>query len=144
MGRLLFLILAGFSLCASAEDFVAVGDAPAVLYDAPSGKANKLFILGPHYPLEAIVVLANWVKVRDNGGNLLWIEKEKLGQGHYVLVNVPLADIRQSASDAAPLAFQAKTGVLLDVTGVPADGWIPVHHPDGQSGYVKASQVWGG
>ncbi len=143
MSRLPFLILALASAGAFAQDYVSVGDAPAVLYDAPSAKANRIFILSPHYPLESVVALANWVKVRDNNGRLLWVEKDKLGSAHYVMVSAPLADVRQQASEQAPLAFQAKTGVLLEVTGS-RDGWIAVRHADGQSGFVKAGQVWGG
>lgn len=127
-----------------AQDFVAVGEQPAILYDAPSERANKLFVVSPHYPLETVVSLANWVKVRDNNGKLAWVEKSLLGQTHYVMVNVPFAEIRQTASDQAPLVFQAKAGVLLDVTGSSNNGWIAVRHQDGQSGFVKASQVWGG
>lgn len=141
---LLFLCMVGFSGGAFAVDFVSVGDQPAILYDAPSGKANKLLVVSSHYPLEAVVTLAHWVKVRDNNGNLLWVDKSLLGQAHYVMVTVPLADVRQAASDQAPLVFQAKTGVLLDVDEAASNGWIKVHHQDGQSGYVKASQVWGG
>lgn len=146
MSRILpvFLFLMGVSGGALAQDFVSVGDQPAILYDAPSMKAKRVFVLGPHYPLEAVVSLANWVKVRDNNGKLLWIERSMLGGKHYVMVSVPVADIRQSASDDAPLAFQAKTGVLLQVSAAPVNGWIAVQHQDGQGGYVKASQVWGG
>ncbi len=84
------------------------------------------------------------MKVRDNNGKLAWVGKALLGGTHYVMVTSPLADIRQAASDQSPLVFRAKTGVLLDVSGNPDNGWIAVHHQDGQSGYVKASQVWGG
>ncbi|HQT26315.1 MAG TPA: SH3 domain-containing protein [Burkholderiales bacterium] len=144
MKRLVLLLLFGFWKAASAQDFVSVGDKPAVLYDAPSLKANKLFILGPHYPLEETVVLKHWVKVRDSKGRLFWIEKPFLGQNRYLMVTAPVADVRQAASDDAPLAFQATTGVLLQVTAAPLNGWIAVTHQDGQSGFVKASQVWGG
>ena len=163
MRRLIPLLLAGFCGLAHAQNFVSVGDLPAVLYDAPSMKANKLFVLSPHYPLQAVVVLEHWVKVRDQQGKLFWVEKASLGQPRYVMVAVPLADVRHSPDDSAPLVFQAKTGVLLEVAPQPpspqpqsqpqpqpqsqpqpATGWIAVQHPDGQSGYVKASQVWGG
>ncbi len=144
MRRLIPLLLAGFCGLAHAQNFVSVGDLPAVLYDAPSMKANKLFVLSPHYPLEQMVVLKNWVKVRDKSGKLFWVEKSLLGDKHYALVSVPVADIRQAASDDSPLVFQAKNGVLLEISAAPANGWIGVQHQDGQGGFVKASQVWGG
>ncbi len=140
----LLAFLIGYSAAALAQEFVSVGDQPAILYDAPSLKAKKLFVLSPHYPLERAVVLAKWVKVRDNNGKLFWVEKSSLSDKHYVMVSVPLADIRQSASIDAPLVFQAKEKVLLNISAAPANGWIGVAHQDGQSGFVKASQVWGG
>ena len=144
MSRIVFLLLFGFCGAALAQDFVSVGDQPAILYDAPSMKAKKLFVLSPHYPLEKMVVLKNWVKVRDKTGKLFWVEKSLLGDKHYALVSVPVADIRQAASDDSPLVFQAKNGVLLEISVPPANGWIGVQHQDGQGGFVKASQVWGG
>ena len=140
----LLAFLAGYAAAAAAQEFVSVGDGPAILFDAPSLKAKRLFVLSPHYPLEKVVVLASWVKVRDNNGNLFWVEKSALGDKHYVMVSVPVADVRQSASPDAPLVFQAKEKVLLGISSAPANGWIGVLHQDGQGGYVKASQVWGG
>jgi flagellar basal body rod protein FlgF len=42
------------------------------------------------------------------------------------------------------VVFEAQRGVLLEVSGPAADGWLPVRHRDGQSGYVRSVQVWGG
>ena len=60
-----------------------------------------------------------------------------------VMVNVPLAQVRQSADEGAPLAFQAQQTVLLELVEPVAGGWLHVKHRDGQSGYVKVAQVWG-
>ena len=59
------------------------------------------------------------------------------------LVKVRLADIRQAANEAAPLAFQAEQNVLLDLNELTGTGWARVTHRDGQSGYVRLNQVWG-
>ena len=161
MKRLVLLLLIVFCGVSRASDFVSVGDQPAVLFDAPSMKANKLFVLSPHYPLQAVVTLEHWVKVKDQNGKLFWVEKSSLGQNHYVMVSAPVADVRQSASDDSPLVFQAKQGVLLEVSSSPppspqpqsqpaaqasppAVDWLSIRHQGGQSGFVKASQVWGG
>jgi len=40
--------------------------------------------------------------------------------------------------------FRAQRGVALEVTAPPGAGWITVRHSDGQTGYVRVSQVWGG
>lgn len=128
---------------ACAAEFRSVADSAAVLYDAPSLKARKLQILGRNYPVEVVVVVEGWVKVRDAGGELSWIEAKSLSERRTVMVKVRLADIRQSASDAAPLAFQAEQNVLLDLVELTGTGWARVAHRDGLSGFVRLNQVWG-
>ena len=60
-----------------------------------------------------------------------------------VIVTAAVADARQAASDAAALVFRAQRGVALDVAEPAAGGWIRVRHAEGQTGYIKISQVWG-
>ena len=132
--------------CAPGEaaDFRSVADNAAVLYDAPSVKAKKLHILGRHYPVEAVVVVEGWIKIRDASGALAWVEARNLSEHRTVMVKVRLADIRQAANEAAPLAFQAEQNVLLDLVELTGTGWVRVTHRDGQSGSVRLNQVWGG
>jgi SH3-like domain-containing protein len=128
----------------AAPPFTAVGDKPAILYDGLSTKANRNFILSRHYPLEILVKLDKWTKVRDGDGTVGWVENSVLGDRHHVQVSAHSADVRSMPSPAAPVVFEAQRGVLLEVSGPAADGWLPVRHRDGQSGYVRSVQVWGG
>ena len=128
---------------AQAAEFRSVADNAAVLYDAPSIRAKKLHILGRHYPVEAVVVVEGWIKIRDASGELAWVEARNLSEHRTVMVKVRLADIRQAANDAAPLAFQAEQNVLLDLVELTGTGWARVTHRDGQSGYIRLNQVWG-
>ncbi len=128
---------------AAAADFRSVADNAAVLYDAPSTKAKKLHVIGRGYPVEIVVVVAGWTKIRDAGGELTWIESGNLSERRTLMVKVKLAEIRQSAADNAPLAFQAQQNVLLDLLELTGTGWARVAHRDGQSGYIRLSQVWG-
>jgi len=128
---------------AGAADFRSVADNAAVLYDAPSAKAKKLYVIGRNYPVEIVVVLEGWTKVRDAGGELAWIATKSLSERRTVMVKVRLADIRQAAADGAPLAFQAEQHVLLDLVEMTGTGWARVTHRDGQSGYIRLNQVWG-
>ena len=78
-----FGLLAGLLLCygaAVALDFRSVGDAAAILYDAPSTKAQKLFVLSRDYPVEIVVKLEGWTKVRDDTGEFAWIENHQLSE----------------------------------------------------------------
>jgi SH3-like domain-containing protein len=128
---------------ASAAEFRAVATAPGVLYDAPSEKAKKLYVLSPGYPVEIIVTLEKWVKVRDAEGMLNWITLDALTSQRTLMVNVPLADIRQAADSAAPLLFQAEQNVVLQLVEFTGNGWARIKHRDGESGYVRLDQVWG-
>ena len=128
---------------ARAADFRSITENAAVLYDAPSAKAKKLYVIGRSYPVEVVVVVEGWIKIRDANGELAWIESKGLSERRTVMVKTPLADIRQAADDQAPLVFQAEQSVLLDLIELTGTGWARVTHRDGQSGYVKLSQVWG-
>ena len=135
--------LAFASAAAFAAEFRSIAENAVVLYDAPSAKAKKLYVIGRGYPVEVIVVVEGWVKIRDAGGELAWIESKALSERRTVMVKTPVADIRQAADDHAPLVFQAEHSVLLEMAELTGTGWARVTHRDGQSGYVKLSQVWG-
>jgi len=124
-------------------EFRAVGDHAAILYDAPSAKSSKLYVVNRGYPLEVILVVEGWVKVRDANGSLSWVESKQLtDKQRTVMVKVAVAHVRQAPDDNAPVAFQAQQSVLLELVEV-AGGWLHVRHRDGGTGYVKTQQVWG-
>jgi len=127
----------------AAAEFRAVSDEAAILYDAPSAQSKKLFVVNQGYPLEVIVVVEGWLKVRDANGSLTWVDaKQVSGKQRTVMVKTPIAQVRQSADDNAPVVFQAQQHVILELVEV-AGGWLRVRHRDGQSGYIKVAQVWG-
>ncbi|HXF66688.1 MAG TPA: SH3 domain-containing protein [Burkholderiales bacterium] len=137
------LALSG-AVAAAAADFRSVAEGAAVLYDAPSVKAKKLYVVSRGYPLELVVAVEGWSKVRDANGDLAWIESRLLSEKRTVLVKVPLAQVREAADEAAAIVFQARESVVLELLEAAPGGWLRVRHRDGQSGYVRASQVWGG
>jgi SH3-like domain-containing protein len=136
---LLVLLLAGPAL---ALDYRSVAEATA-LYDAPSQKAKPLFAIARGTPLELVVTVEGWVKVRDQKGDLAWIEKRLLAEKRTVIVRGDRAQVRAQADDKAPLVFDAEKDVVLDLVEPAAAGWARVKHRDGQQGFVKAAQVWG-
>ena len=136
-------VLLALASSAAAGEFRSIAESGATMYDAPSVRAKKLFIASRFYPVEIVINIDNWVKVRDHAGDLAWVEKKVLSDKRTVIVTAAVADARQAASDAAVLVFRAQRGVALDLAEPPADGWIKVRHAEGQTGYVKTSQVWG-
>ena len=139
----LFIALASAAGSAHALNYASVADSSAILYDAPSLKANKIFVVNRYLPLEQVVSLDDWAKVRDSSGSLAWIEKRALSNKRFVAVMAPLAMVHQTADADAPVAFNASQGVALEWLESSGTGWVKVRHPDGMTGYVRASEVWG-
>ena len=138
----LLALLAGLSLPAQAIEYRTVESA-TVLYDAPSVKGAKLFVVRRGTPVEVVVSLDAWVKVRDAEGSLAWIEKKYLAARRTVIVKAERAAVQQKPEEAAPLVFEAERNVSLDYVEALPGGWIKVRHADGQEGFVRAGQVWG-
>jgi SH3-like domain-containing protein len=136
------LVLVAFAGAAHALEYRAIGGGPAVLYDAPSTKAQKLFILGPGYPVEVLVTVEGWLKVRDAAGELAWVEAKNLSAQRTVMVRVPRAEVRQAPDENAPVAFYAEQDVLLEFVEM-AGNFARVRHADGAVGFVRITQVWG-
>lgn len=135
--------LALLPAAALAIDFKSVAAAPAVMFDAPGQKARKLFIAPAGMPVEIILVNGDWTRVRDASGELSWIETRLLSARRMLVVEAPTATARVSASDTAAVVFSAAKGVLLELAEPIASGWIKVRHRDGDTGFVKAADVWG-
>jgi SH3-like domain-containing protein len=125
-----------------ALDYRTVTEA-ASMYDAPSAKASPLFIVRPGTPVELVVSLEGWSKVRDSKGDLVWIDKKYLTDKRNVIVRSDRAQVRAAAEDKAALVFEAERDVVLELVEAVQGGWVKVRHRDGQSGFVKAPQVWG-
>ena len=128
---------------AAAAEFRSIAENGTLMYDAPSVRAKKLFVASRLYPVEIVINIDTWAKVRDHAGDLVWVEKKALSDKRTVIVIVAVAEARQTAGDQAALVFQAQQGVALDIAEPPAGGWIRVRHLDGATGYVRISQVWG-
>ena len=135
------LFLAAFG--ANAADFRSVQESAAVLYDAPSRQATPLFVVSRSYPLEVIVNLEAWVKVRDHAGALTWIEKRALSDKRMLLVTASAAEARLRPEDTAPAVFSAAQNVVLEFLEVAPNGWLRVRHSEGATGFVRAASVWG-
>lgn len=142
-----FAIVAGLyaTACAPAwsAEFREVASAAAVLYDGPSDRARKLFIVSRGTPLEVVSTVDRWIKVRDHMGDVLWIERGDLAESRHVVANT-LAAVRRAPQENAQLVLQVERGVLLEVVdGEAAPGWLRVRHRDGAAGFVDVREIWG-
>jgi SH3 domain protein len=139
--KLLLLLL--LPAAALAGEFRTVGEAGAVLYDAPSRQATPLFVVSKDYPLEVISHTEAWLKVRDHTGAFSWVERPRLGPRRMVVVTAPRAEAHARPEDAAPVSFVAAQDVALEVVEKSPAGWLHVRHADGADGYLRPSLVWG-
>ncbi|MBA2660018.1 MAG: hypothetical protein H0U72_10950 [Nitrosospira sp.] len=127
----------------AAFEFFSITDNATIMYDAPSLKADKLYVASRNLPVEAVVKVEGWVKVRDSGGSLAWVEEKALSQKRYVIVTAPQAEAYQGANTSSAPIFQAQQNVVLEQLEPAVNGWVKVRHRDGQIGYVRTQQVWG-
>lgn len=139
---LLVLFLAANA--AQAMDYVSVSASHAILYNAPSTTAKKLFVVNRYMPLEQVVTLESWVKVRDRSGGMYWVEKRVLSSKRYVMALLPLVDVRTAPDPGSKRAFQVRQQVALELIDANGAGWLMVRHEDGNMGYVRKTDVWGG
>lgn len=139
---LFFAMLAGAAAAAHALDYRSIA-APAVLYDSPSTKGKALYIINAGTPVEAVVAMQGWVKVRDMQGGLAWVESKQVSDKRMVQVRVDRAPVLSQPSDKASQVFEAERDVVLELLESTGTGWAKVRHRDGQVGYVKTLQVWG-
>ena len=142
-------LIVALPLAANAADFRSTRDAATVLYDAPSARAKPLFVYGRDVPVEVLVNVEGWTKIRDASGTIGWMASTSLSDKRMLLVNAR-AEVRAAPDDASPLVFRAERDVLLELAEPAASpaatanpGWVKVRHRDGQSGYVRITQIFG-
>ena len=105
---------------------------------------------GRDVPVESLVSVEGWTKVRDASGTIGWMPSKSLADKRMLLVRAPGADVRAAPDDKAPVVFRAERDVLLELAEPAASpaatatpGWVKVRHRDGQTGYVRLAQVFG-
>ena len=136
-------LLSAFAAISAAAEFRSIAENGAVMYDAPSRAATPLFVAARFYPVEVIVNLEAWIKVRDHTGALSWVERKSLSEKRMVIVTAPQADALARAEEGAPPAFTATQSVALELLDIVSGGWARVRHADGATGYIKAGLLWG-
>jgi SH3-like domain-containing protein len=130
------------ALPAAALEYLSIAE-PALAYDSPSRQGTPLYAFARGTPVEAVVLLDAWVKVRDAKGELTWIEKRLLSEKRMLIVRAERAQVRVQPDEPAPIVFEAERDVVLEYVELGPTGWVKVQHRNGPQGYVKIIQVWG-
>lgn len=140
---LIALSLLGLVDVAGAVDFRSVDAPVAVLYDSPSQKGKKLYLIKAQTPVEVVVRLEGWYKVRDAEGTIAWIDARQLSEKRTLVVTAPKAEIHQADKIDSPVLAELDKWVVVDWVEPAGPGWSKVRHRDGASGYLRSTQVWG-
>ena len=140
--------LAGLLLCAAtglaaAVDYRSVEVPAAILYDTPSQKGKKLYLIRSATPVEVVVRLEGWSKVRDAEGTLAWVESHQLSEARTLVVTAARAEIRQADRADAAVLVELDKWVAVEFLEPASPGWAKVRHRDGVTGYIRSTQVWG-
>ncbi len=143
-----FLLAVGLMLLALTShgqvgEFRQTLEAATVSFEGPSTRANKQYLYSRGTPLEVIVAIEGWFKVRDAQGGLTWVERRALGERQQVQVVAPMAEVYAQPEGAGPVLFRAETGLLLQLAGPPVGAWVPVRHRDGTSGFIRRDAIFG-
>ena len=140
--------VAAFALAAGATraEFRQTSADATVAFEGPSAKATRQFIYSRGTPVEVVVQIEGWLKVRDAQGALAWVEKRALTDRTSVQVKTPIADVFAAPDAASTILFRAESGVLLTLImpQPPNTGaWAQVRHRDGQTGFVRVDALFG-
>ena len=131
---------------AAHADFRQTSADATIAFEGPSAKATKQYLYSRGTPVEVVVQIEGWLKVRDAQGALAWVEKKALTDRTNVQIKSPMADALAAPDMASPVVFRAETGVLLTlVTPQPPNtgAWAQVRHRDGQVGFVRVDALFG-
>jgi SH3-like domain-containing protein len=140
---LVAISLIGAASAALAIDYRSVSVPAAILYDAPSQAGKKLYLIKAQTPVEVVVRLEGWLKVRDAEGTLAWIEARNLADKRTLVVTAPRAELRQADKPEAAVVLELDKWVAVELVEPASPGWAKVRHRDGATGYIRSTQVWG-
>lgn len=117
----------------------------AFLHEAPSDSTKKSFIVTKGYPLEVIVSLKEWKKVKDHEGLINWIKTSDLSSKRSVLNLKGDNPIYLEPSSASPILAKVNENVTLELLDAKKiDDWVKVYSKVGDiEGFIKATDLWG-
>lgn len=143
LAAIALVVAAGVAANASAAaEFRQTLEAATVSYEGPSTRATKQFIYSRGTPVEVVVQIEGWSKVRDALGALTWIERRALGERTQVQVTTA-ADVVANADGTGNVLYRAEPGLLLTLVAPPSGRFVQVRHRDGVTGYIRADAVFG-
>lgn len=128
---------AAFSLAA---EYVSVNKDAVNLRSGPGTNTEIVYELPLNYPLKVLEKQGDWYKVEDYEQDKGWIYRSLVSTTPYVIVKVPVCNIRSAPSlDSDKLGTLSKDVILKKVQQ--QGSWIQVSHPE-VDGWVYSTLVW--
>ena len=129
----------------SAAEFMSVSSKQAVFHEAPSDSTRKIFIATEGYPVDVLVSLKEWKKIKDHEGKVSWIKAENLSKNRTVLANSDETSFYQQPDISSPILAKVSKNVVLDlIDNSTPEGWIKVYSKAANlEGYVESKSFWG-
>ena len=126
-------------------DFISVNAKQAILFAGPSKTTEKMFIVTEGYPLEVLVSLKDWKKIKDHNGKISWIESKYTHNERTVLILKDDAIIfNQANENSHKLANVDKFVVLKLNSAMLVGNWAQVKTQiEGLIGFINSKEVWG-
>jgi SH3-like domain-containing protein len=142
---LTLFILISFSHPCYSLDFVSIKSNKAILYEGPSETTKKEFIITKDYPLNVIVRLKDWIKVKDHLGKISWIQIENISKDRNVMTLKDNTNLFYKPSvESVHLAKIEKNVALKLLSPFSTNGWIQVKTlSQNIEGYIRTEDVWG-
>ena len=129
----------------SDAEFMSVSAKQSAMHEAPSDSTKKIFIATEGYPVDVLVSLKEWKKIKDHEGKVSWIKAEDLSKKRTVLANSDEIFFYQQPSISSNILAKVSKNVVLDLLddSVP-QGWIKVYSKAANlEGYVESTSFWG-
>ena len=105
-------------------EFRSVSVSKTILYEAPSATTKRVYLVSEGYPLEVIVNLGDWLKVRDPYGTLSWVESKNLQSKRTVIVKVDKANIFKEPELKSALLANIEKDVVIELSDpLITSGW---------------------
>lgn len=144
IGATLSLGLALLAPAAAAPQPAMVSiDRPEVNMRAGAGTQHPaLWKLSRGYPLAVVQTRGPWLKVRDFENDEGWIYKPLTGRTAHHVVKAKVANVRQAPGLKSRIVGKAEYGDVMRTLERRKD-WVKVRHPDGFTGWVSRSLLWG-
>ncbi len=138
----LLAALALFAHAAQALEFRSASKHGVVLYESPSEKGRKLFVISRATPLEVLAEQKDWLRVRDQKGAMAWVKAQEVSTLRYLQV-VKAGEAHKEANAKSATVFRTNPDLLLEILENTKAGWVKIKHQDGLVGFIRIEEVWG-